>query len=461
MILRRMKMTNLLLACWLASIAALPGTTRAADPDMNPPKLLADAYDSGFKLAHDTYNGMGAASDGKIYYVLCTEPYDTAGRMYRFDPATKKIEQLGDLTDVCGEREMKAVAQGKIHCNFVEADGKLYFATHTGFYAIIDDMEKMGVPPAGWKPYQGGHFLAFDMASGKFEDFGVARPGEGIITMTMDPRRGRLYGITWPTAHFATYDLASKKTKDLGATALDGENGKGARYRTICRSMVVDPRDGAVYSSTGDGDIVRYDYDRETLEKVAGDNLKKDYFGLYDPTSAGHMGYNWRQVVWRPQENAVYGVHGNSGYLFRFDPSDHRVHVLERLTSLPSRQSGMYDEFSYGYLGFTLGPDGRTLYYLTGGPIYVDGRRVTGKASTNKGEAKGLEDLHLVTYDIPMAKYIDHGAIFLPNGERPLYVNSIAVGRDGSVHTLGRMTVDGHTRTDLIRIPANSIHLNP
>ncbi len=32
----------------------------------------------------------------------------------------------------------------------------------------------------------------------------------------------------------------------------------------------------------------------------------------------------------------------------------------------PSRRSGMYDEFSYGYLGFTLGPDGHTLYYLTG-----------------------------------------------------------------------------------------------
>ena len=113
------------------------------------------------------------------------------------------------------------------------------------------------------------------------------------------------------------------------------------------------------------------------------------------------MGYNWRQVVWHPTEKVIYGVHGNSGYLFRFDPRAPRVEVLERLTSLPSKRSGMFDQFSYGYLGFTLGPDGRTLYYLTGGPIYVDGKRVTGKDSTGKGEAKGLEDLHLVTYDIP------------------------------------------------------------
>ena len=51
----------------------------------------------------------------------------------------------------------------------------------------------------------------------------------------------------------------------------------------------------------------------------------------------------------------IYGVHGNSGYLFRFDPVREQVEVLDRITSEPSRRSGMFDEFSYGYLGFTLG----------------------------------------------------------------------------------------------------------
>ena len=110
------------------------------------------------------------------------------------------------------------------------------------------------------------------------------------------------------------------------------------------------------------------------------------------------MGYNWRQTVWYAPEKMIYGVHGNSGYLFRFDPRIPRVEVLDRLTSEPSQRSGMYDEFSYGYLGFTLGSDDRTLYYLTGGPVYEQGKRVTGKATTAKGEAKGLEDLHVITY---------------------------------------------------------------
>ena len=55
-----------------------------------------------------------------------------------------------------------------------------------------------------------------------------------------------------------------------------------------------------------------------------------------------------------------------------------RMEVLERLTSVPSKLTGMGDQFSYGYLGFKLGPDGRTIYYLTGGPIYIDGKRVMG-----------------------------------------------------------------------------------
>jgi hypothetical protein len=413
-------------------------------------KLSARTLHSGFPLAHDTYNGMGCASDGKIYYVLCTDSLETGAQMYSYDPVADKIRHLGDLTEAAGEKGLEAIPQGKSHVNFVESNGKLYFATHVGYYTIQDGMERMGVPPKGYKPYPGGHFLAYDLASGRFENLVTAPAEQGIITMNMDTKRGRLYGITWPNGYFLRYDLRTRELKNLGAISHEGESGRGPTYRTLCRSLAVDPEDGSVYFSIAEGTIFRYRYDRDAIETVQGDDLRRDYFGLYDPTSAGHMAYNWRQTVWYAPEKAVYGVHGNSGYLFRLDPRAEQVEVLDRITSEPSRRSGMFDEFSYGYLGFTLGPDGRTIYYLTGGPIYENGRRVAGKSDSAKGESKGRENLHLVTYDIPQHKSTDHGPIFLEDGRPPSYVNSIAVGKDGSTYAISRLA-DGHS--DLIRIP--------
>jgi hypothetical protein len=67
--------------------------------------------------------------------------------MYSFDPAKETIEHLGDLTEACGEKELKAVPQGKSHVRFVESNGKLYFATHLGYYSIKKGMETIGDPP--------------------------------------------------------------------------------------------------------------------------------------------------------------------------------------------------------------------------------------------------------------------------------------------------------------------------
>lgn len=445
----RIRFDLVLLSLTLAGGLPIHG---APDPFQPARKLIARTYNSGFPEGHDTYNGIATASDGRVYYVLCGEQYNVGGRMFCFDPATQKIQFIADLTEACGENGQNTIVQGKSHVNFVECQGKLYFATHIGYYSLIDGMEKMGIPPAGWKPYPGGHLLAYDLKTGKFEDLAIAPEREGVLSMNMDTRRARIFGLTWPSGRFFRFDVAKKELKDFGKMAAEGENGKGAAYRTICRSIAVNPDDGSAWFTSSEGNIFHYDAARDTVAIVAGEDLRKDYFGLYDPTNPGHMGYNWRQTVWHPVEKVVYGVHGNSGYLFRFDPKFPRVEVLERLTSEPSKRSGMFDQFSYGYLGFALGPDGHTLHYLTGGPIYVNGRRVKGKDSTAMGEAKGLENLHLVTYDVRTGRYRDHGAIFYPDGQRPLYVNSLAVGKDGTVYSLGRITENGHTRTDLFSV---------
>ncbi|MDB6114425.1 MAG: hypothetical protein JWQ62_1370 [Lacunisphaera sp.] len=438
----------------LLGFLAGPGRIFAANPETAPKPhdgLVARLIDSGFHESGDTFNGMGCGSDGKIYYVLCSDALDKGAQMYSYDPATKQVRHLGDLTEAAGEKNAKAVPQGKSHVNFVESNGKLYFATHIDYYVIVNGAEVLGTPPPGYQPYPGGHFLSYEMASGKFENIAAAPAGQGILSMTMDRQRGRLYGITWPSGYFLRYDLKTKELKNLGKISRDGEGGKGSDYRVLCRSLALDPEDGSVYFTTFEGSIRRYRSDSDSIETVEGDNMRKDYFGTYDPPSTGTMGYNWRQTVWYPPERAFYGVHGNSGYLFRFDPHASQVDVMTRLTSEPSKRSGMFDKFWYGYLGFTLGPDGHTLYYLTGGAIYVNGKFVSAHDANSVG-SKGEENLHLVTYDLQSNISRDHGPIFFEDGTRPAFVNSIAVGKDGTVYALSRVTKDGKTWSDLISI---------
>ena len=416
--------------------------------------IPARTWNSGFDLAHDTYNGILAASDGGVYYVLCSESLREGGRMFCLDPSTGSIRQVGDLTAACGEAGLRSIPQGKSHVKFTEHAGRLYLATHIGYYETVDSMERMGRPPDGYHPYPGGHFLAYDLGTGGFHDLGRAPHGEGILSMTLDAARGLIHGLTWPTGYLLRLDLRNGELSDLGPVSLQGEAGHGSSYRTLCRSLVTDPRDGAVYFTTADGGIHVLEAGAQAARLVVGEDMRKDYFGCYEPSSAGNMGYHWRQAFWHEPEAAIYGVHGNSGYLFRFDPKIPCVELIERLTSNPSRRSGMCDQFSYGYLGLTLGPDGHTLYYLTGGPLYESGQRIRGRERTAKGESKGEENLHVITFDLDSNRYTDHGFLLLEDGTRPSYVNSIAVGPDGTVYTLSRVRRNGQMLADLIEIPA-------
>jgi hypothetical protein len=427
----------------------------AVEDSQNKKQLTAKAYFSGFDLAHDTYNAISSASDGKIYYVLSSQEIDVGGQVYVYDPATDQTRWLADLTEICGEKNMKAISQGKSHVRFIESDGKLYFATHVGFYEMIDGMERLPVnAPDGYKLYPGGHFLSYDLSENTFENLAIAPDGEGILTMTMDTEKKQIYAITWPKGYFIHYDLVNNTLTNLGLVSENGEAGQvGDDYRVLCRSMFVDSRDGKVYYSTAGGDIFSYDPAKQAIKKVEGVDLRLDYFGKYDYTGPGSMAYNWRAIVWEPNENVAYGVHGNSGYLFRFDPKKPKIEIVERITSEPSQKSGMFDQFSYGYLGFDLGPDKETLYYLTGGPIYIDGKRVKGVDEIAMGAARGLENLHLVTYHIPTNKYTDHGPVFYTDGERPTYVNSIAIDKNGNVYTLARFEHKGKLIQDLVKIP--------
>jgi len=119
-------------------------------------KLIAKRYYSGFELAHDTYNAISVASDGKVYYVLSSESYDIAGQMYVYDPATDKTSLVADLDEICGQKGSKAIPQGKSHVRLYEHGGKLYFSTRVGVYELVDGVDRAhAVRPGGYTAYPG------------------------------------------------------------------------------------------------------------------------------------------------------------------------------------------------------------------------------------------------------------------------------------------------------------------
>lgn len=401
----------------------------------------ARTYNSGFPFADESFNGLSSASDGKIYYVLPSKSIDQGAQMFVFDPVSERIGRVGDLTEASGEKGLKAIPQGKSHVNFVESDGKLFFATHTNYYRYVVDRETMAPPPPGYRPYPGGHFLSYDLARNRFEDLAKVPEGEGILAMNMDTQRKRIYAVTWPSGLFFRYDILSRSLRNLGPVSALGEKGQGPTWRVLCRSIAVNPEDGSAYLTTATGQILRYSYKADTLTLVPGLSLHRKEFGEWNPDKPGHMGYNWRQTAWHDRQHVFYAVHGNSGYLIRFNPRKPSLEILDRIVSAERKRLGGFDKFFYGYLGFKLGPDGRTLYYLTGAP--------SSSPSTNSDEA-----LHLVTWDTEANRYSDHGSVLLEDGSRPSSVQSIAIDQNNYVYAISRIKERDEDRIDLIRFRA-------
>jgi len=387
--------------------------------------ITARLYPSNFRRSDSNFYSLSLVGDGTLYYTLCSHNVDTHARVYRFDPETEEVRLRGDIGEIVGEAGTKTIPQGKSHSPYYEYAGKLYFASHYGYYKPSSNKEEPGEAPEGYKPYPGGHFIACDLGTGAFEELAKAPPGEGIITMSMDPERGRLYGLTWPRGYFIYYDLEAGTLENLGQVSGEGELGEGETYFCLCRAFGVDPRDGSVYFTNADGEIKRYAYREDRVESMEGATLKLDILGAWDPHQPGHQGYNWRQVFWHDEDRVFYGVHPRSGYLFAFDPQVPKVELLERICAEELRRNGRFEPFRYGYLSFELGPDKETIYYLTGthGLEAEDGRTVP-------------ETLHLVTYNLRTCAYADHGVVRLEDGRYPTMTQTLVVHPNGRIYTV-------------------------
>ena len=169
------------------------------------------------------WQGIGVASDGNCYFATSTHSSGHGAGFHVYDPVKKEHRMLvEDMTILCGE-EFSGSQQGKIHSPIVELDGWLYFTTHLSNYW-----------PEGIDIYTGAHVLGYEIATGKFRDFGIVKPRYSIYSaIQVDPERKVLYVMLSPFqpdlikedgVHLYSVDIASGEKKDLGQLTF-GETG--------------------------------------------------------------------------------------------------------------------------------------------------------------------------------------------------------------------------------------------
>ena len=395
----------------------------------NDKKIVAKLHAADFAMTDSNFYSLSILKDKNIYYTLCSHNIDTHGRVYKYDPETDEVRIFADLGKVTGEAGKKTLPQGKSHTPIFEADGKIYIATHYGYYQGNEGKEEPAPPPQGYFPYPGGKIIEYDMASGKFSILASAPPEEGIITMNMDTERKLIYCLTWPKGIFMYYDITQRKLEILGQVSRGGEVGLGDNYFCLCRGIAIDPRDGTAYFTNSDGEILMFRTQRGKVESVEWAHMKKDVFGEWDPHKGGHQGYNWRQILWHPEYGKFFGVHGKSGYLFSFDPKDKKLEIINRICNERCIKKGTFESFRYGYMTLGLDPEDRDTFY------YISGFDENMSVPDQKDGKESMPYLSLTTYNLASQKYTDHGIIQLEDGRYPTLTQSIAVHPNGRIYT--------------------------
>lgn len=178
-------------------------------------RLANHALNSHIRLLDGQWQGTFLASDGNVYVGGGSHNPDLGAAFFRYEPKAAELKLLvKNITTVCGEDPAKTPPQGKIHSPVVEHEGWLYFGTHLANYT-----------EEGRKAYTGGHLLGYQLATGKFRDFGVIHPNfTNYCCLGLDAPRAAIWFYVTPFyegegSRLYRVDIASGKKQDVGLVA--------------------------------------------------------------------------------------------------------------------------------------------------------------------------------------------------------------------------------------------------
>lgn len=324
------------------------------------------------------YTAIECGLDGAIY--VGTALYDEGCSLVRFSPKTESWETLWHLDTITGVPLKGINAQGKLHTKIlVGTNGIVYAGSKRG---REPDEKKPGDPDPSL--YAGGYLLAYDPASGLTTNYGILKPGQGLMGGSMDTARNLLYFWTYPAGELVRFDLNTRTTWISPAVVAQ------PRY------TVIDPK-GVVYMTGKSNTFVRFRPGEDQVDVLALD-LPQDQ--PYHPPYTVILSENGKEMV---------GLAQGGGPVQHYDIRDPKAKRL-KVTYGPSCSPTNIPANDVHSAG--LGKDG-ALYYT------VTSRNIP----------------YLARYDIPKRKvsWIKRMVVSNRTDDHPIYSQGICTSVDGTL----------------------------
>lgn len=392
------------------------------------------------------WQGITVASDGNCYFSTSTHSRSHGAGFHRYNPETAEhIVLAEDMTIICGEKDTET-QQGKIHSPLIEHEGWLYFTTHLSNYWT-----------EGIERYTGAHVIGYEMATGKFRDFGVVKPRFSIYSaINVDPERDVLYVFVVPfreeliSGHgcfLYSLEIASGKKKELGQLT-SGQGGtsfwffidKGGNcWFTLWKAHLLYRHDrGNLYCyRPGIGKIITYEDVLPKGELINGTVIE-------DEEKLKRRAWTWAQAL-PGREKCLFAM-GNTG------GGDERLWLFD-----PSRNVKTGEAFKpIAYIGSTFletAIGGDRVYFIQ--YASVNDQRVQTAETNREKDPDDLgfnDDMHIRSISIHPEgdrQVIDHGAIVDQDGRRPRMINSLAADEKGRVYMMGSWYVKDYREASM------------
>jgi hypothetical protein len=231
----------------------------------------------GVVLSEDAVYSLATDEKGLIYGGTAWN-----SKFFVYDPLNKSITYLG-----------QPITNGGIICSLAAIGSDIYGSTCDGGDSI----------------YVGSHLFVYNSTARIFIDLGQPVAGERGSKISIG-KDGKVYGGTSPNGYLFAYDTLSKEFTIIDKPV----QGEGTAF------PIITGKDGKIYFSLNES---LYVFD-PAKSKI--DNLLE--LGRFIPVS-GEFFWSLTSGL----DGNIYGGTAPSGYLFKYNPSDHSISFIQPLVT--------------------------------------------------------------------------------------------------------------------------------